>query len=213
MGVLMEKYDACEHLINLLQQIGIHQSEVLAAMRTVNRENFVNKKDKIRAYEDRPLSIGCQQKISQPSIIAKMTYLLLNGKVKLNNVLEIGTGSGYQAAILSCLATRVYSIERISALYQIAKKRLVTYENIQLFLSDECDVVSQYVPFDGILVTACCSQIEKKWLDALTDGGCLVLPLNVHYYQQLIRVIRNGDQYIHEYWDMVSFVPLKKGII
>ena len=209
----MGKYDACEHLMNILQQKGIHQSEVLAAMRTIDREDFVNSQDKIHAYEDRPLSIGCQQTISQPYIVAKMTSLLLNEKVKLNKVIEIGTGSGYQAAILSCLTTQVYSIERISALYQMAKKRLASYKNVQVFLSDQCKVLSQYGPFDGILVTACCWQIEQDWLQALTDGGCLVLPLTVHYYQQLIRVIRSKDQYIHEYWDMVRFVALKKGVI
>lgn len=209
----MHKHDACERLINLLQQKGIHQREVLSAMRQVNRKNFVSEIDKVYAFEDRPLPIGCQQTISQPYIVAKMTCLLLNGKVKLNTVLEIGTGSGYQAAILSCLASKIYSIERIDALHQLAKKKLAAYKNVQLFLSDECKSVTQYGPFDGIIVTACCLKIEQNWLSSLTDGGCLVLPLTVGYCQQLIRVIRHGDQYSRECWDSVSFVPLKKGII
>ena len=175
-----------EQLIHELQQKGIDEVEVLAAMRTINRENFVDPIDKIHAFEDKPLSIACQQTISQPYIVAKMTCLLLNGKEHVNKVLEIGTGSGYQAAILSCLAMQVYSIERINTLHQIAKKRLATYQNIHLFLSDNSESVNQYGPFDGIIVTACCSEIESQWLEALTDGGFLVFPLSIDYYQQLM---------------------------
>jgi len=209
----MGKQTSRELFMNLLKQKGIHQCEVLTAIRKINRAKFVNPQDSVHAYEDRPLAIGCEQTISQPYIVAKMTELVLNGHNHLNNVLEIGTGSGYQAAVLSSLAKHVYSIERIEILYQVAKKRLAIYKNIQLFLNDDIDCVNHYAPFDGILVTACCQQIAPAWLGALTGGGCLVLPMAVNFQQKLTRVIKIGDQYLREFLDDVNFVPLKKGLL
>ncbi len=199
-------------LIALLKQKGIQQTEVLNALQQIDRADFVDAIDRSQAYEDRPLSIACQQTISQPYIVARMTELMLNGRQQLNKVLEIGTGSGYQAAILSCVAMHVYSIERIEALYQAAKVTLAAYKNIHTFLNDDIDALMHDGPFDGIIVTACCHKIAPHWLNALADGGCLVLPLAQGEGQYLTQVVRDGKAFTRQQWDAVSFVPLLKGI-
>ncbi len=188
-----------------------HPSEVvLAAMASVAREHFVPESVRTFAYANNALSIGDGQTISQPYIVALMTDLLC--QVKCRHVLEIGTGSGYQAAVLSLLVESVYSVERIASLHKQAVQRLylLGYDNVKCRLGDGYLGWSEHAPYDGILVTAAAEQIPQALLAQLKPGGRLVIPLGEKYGAQMLTVIdkeQDGSIVRREVLP-VRFVPL-----
>ena len=187
---------------------GITDGRVLAAMKKVPRHLFVPEAIQHMAYEDMALSIGGGQTISQPYMVAVMTELLsLRGGEK---VLEIGTGSGYQAAILAELAGEVFTVERIAALADHAKEmfRELGYPRIQVKVSDGTLGWPEKAPFDRILVTAGTPRIPEPFLDQLADGGVILAPVGDRTSQQLLRIIRSKDTFKEEYHTPCVFVPL-----
>ena len=168
----------------------IKDERVLAAMRSIPRELFVPSESRHLAYEDRPLPIGCDQTISQPFIIALMTEALeLTGKEK---VLEVGTGSGYQAAILAKLARFVITTERVPALAETARRVLdkLEYTNIEVHLAEETLGWQREAPYDAIMVTAAAPKVPPDLLAQLVIGGRLVIPVGSRYIQELYKITR-----------------------
>ncbi len=172
---------------------GITDPAVLAAMRKVPRHLFVSEALRDQAYGDYPLPIGEQQTISQPYIVAEMTQALALSPE--DRVLEIGTGSGYQAAVLAEIAFRVYTIERIYPLYTRARKLFdqLRYHNIVMRYGDGTAGWAEEAPFDAIIVTAGAPRIPKVLVDQLAMGGRLVLPVGDQYTQDLIKVYRDEN--------------------
>jgi protein-L-isoaspartate(D-aspartate) O-methyltransferase len=209
----MDLTAAHEQLILTLQLNGIRNENVLNAMRFIPREAFLEKQYQEYAYIDRALPISCNQTISQPYIVARMTEALLNGHDRLGKVLEIGTGSGYQAAILSCLVDEVYSIERIEDLHLIAKERLqnLGISNVHLLHADGTLGWPEHAPFEGIIVTAGTDKIPPALLEQLADGGRLILPIDKEVGQRLEVITREGENFTSVLLDPVMFVPLLKG--
>ncbi|MFC1916149.1 protein-L-isoaspartate(D-aspartate) O-methyltransferase [Chloroflexota bacterium] len=176
----------------LIEHLGseIKDKRVLAAMSRIPRERFVPKENRHLAYEDIPLPIGLEQTISQPFIIALMTQALeLTGNEK---VLEIGTGSGYQAAILAELARFVVTIERLPALLETAKKVLdsLGYSNIETHLAEETLGWPKAAPYDAIMVTAGAPRVPPGLLAQLAIGGRMIIPAGSHYLQELCKITR-----------------------
>ena len=191
-----------------LRRRGISDPRVLEAMAKVPRHLFVPEDYQNSAYEDRPLPIGEGQTISQPYMVAIMTQSLeLKGREK---VLEIGTGSGYQAAILAELARAVYTVERISSLTQSAQKvlRNLGYQNIFFRTGDGSKGWPEEALFDGIMVTAGAPDIPQTFKAQLTEGGILVIPTGPRYTQTLFKLTREGEQFIEEDVTGCVFVPL-----
>jgi len=187
---------------------GIKDKRVLDAMRKVPRHHFVPENMQSYAYEDGPLSIGQGQTISQPYIVALMTEMLyLKGSDK---VLEVGTGSGYQAAILCELATSIYSIERHTALADAASERLekAGYGNFSITSGDGTLGWQEFAPYDAILVTAAAPHVPQALLDQLADGGRLVIPVGERFVQTLQTLTRTGDEFSMTENIRVVFVPL-----
>lgn len=202
-----------DRLIERLRDKGISNMAVLDVMRSTPRHIFVDEAMATRAYEDTALPIGHGQTISQPYIVARMTEALLESG-SLDKVMEIGTGSGYQTAILSRLVKRVYSVERIEALQQQARLRFqeLGLRNIRLKYSDGNWGWDDYAPYDGIIVTAAPSQVPKPLFDQLKVGGRLVIPVGVQSgEQQLLVVTRTEEGFDSQHLDLVSFVPLLGG--
>jgi protein-L-isoaspartate(D-aspartate) O-methyltransferase len=205
---------ARKHMVEThLKRRGIRDVRVLAAMGNIPRERFIPHAYANRAYADRALPIDQQQTISQPYIVAYMTeQLALRGHER---VLEIGTGSGYQAAVLSQLAAEVYSVERHRALAQQASRVLqdVGCSNVRVFAGDGSVGMKQFAPYDAILVTAAAPTVPMDWLTQLKDGGVLVAPVGDPGKQVIQRWTRVDDEYTHEALMAVRFVPLrgKKG--
>ena len=186
----------------------IKDRRVLAAMSHIPRERFVPPESQYAAYEDNPLPIGYDQTISQPLIIGIMTEALeLKGKEK---VLELGTGSGYQTAILAELARLVISIERIPELLESARKVLETlgYTNIQLHLAEESLGWQYEAPYDAIMVTAGAPRVPSDLLAQLATGGRMVIPVGSRYLQELYKVTRLKDKNKIENLGGCRFVPL-----
>jgi protein-L-isoaspartate(D-aspartate) O-methyltransferase len=168
----------------------IRNQRVLAAMRAIPRELFVPPESRHLAYQDKPLPIGYEQTISQPFIIALMTEALeLTGQEK---VLEIGTGSGYQAAILAALARKVITTERVKPLAEIAKKLLAKlgYTNIEVHLAEETLGWRREAPYDAIMVTAAAPKVPPDLIAQLAIGGRLVIPVGSRYVQELCKISR-----------------------
>ncbi|MBI1194719.1 MAG: protein-L-isoaspartate(D-aspartate) O-methyltransferase [Gammaproteobacteria bacterium] len=201
-----------ERLIGRLREEGISDERVLEVMNRIPRHIFVDEALASRAYEDTALPIGFGQTISQPYIVARMTAALLRDG-PLNKVLEIGTGSAYQAAILSQLATKVYSVERISALLDRARRvlRELKVHNVDLRYSDGTVGLPEEAPFDGIIATAAPHQIPQALLSQLADGGRLVIPVGPRGAQRLSLITRRDDQFEEEILEPVSFVPMLTG--
>jgi len=212
-GIGMTSERTRKRLIKRLREKGIQDLNVLNAMRATPRHIFVDEALASRAYEDTALPIGHGQTISQPYIVARMTELLMEGG-PLDTVLEIGTGSGYQTALLSRLVKRVYSVERIEALQKQARKRFqeLAIRNIRLHHSDGGLGLPEYGPFDGILVTAAPEGIPRVLVDQLKLGGRMVLPIGLEKAQILVRVTRSAAGYEKELLERVMFVPLLSGI-
>jgi protein-L-isoaspartate(D-aspartate) O-methyltransferase len=187
---------------------GISDPATLAAMREVPRWEFVPENIQRRAFEDNPLPIGEGQTISQPFIVAYMTEALkLEAEDK---VLEVGTGSGYQAAILGVIAREVYTIEIVPSLAEKARETLerLGYDNVHVRAGDGYRGWPEEAPFDAIIVTCAPDHVPQPLLDQLADGGRLVLPLGGRYPQMLRRYTRKGDAFEEEDLEPVLFVPM-----
>lgn len=201
---------AREHLFkNYIVPKGIKDPKVLAAMRKVPRHSFVPDDLESSAYKDRPLPIGEGQTISQPSLVALMTEILKLSDT--DRVLEIGTGSGYQAAILANITREVYSIEIKQKLYKRASKVLKSlgYKNVWTRHGDGYFGWKEAAPFDAIMITAAVDHIPPPLIKQLKDGGRLTLPLgNPFSYQNLVLVTKHGDDYSVKQITGVLFVPM-----
>ena len=187
---------------------GLKNERVLAAMLKVPRHLFVPPNLQTSAYDDCALPIGSGQTISQPYMVAIMTELLgLKGQEK---VLEVGTGSGYQAAVLSLLCKKVYSIDRLEPLSLRAKKDLdsLGYSNIELLVKDGTEGLPEEAPFEGILVTASCPEVPGPLLEQLSEGGRLVVPVGDRFSQVLTLIIKEEGQIRTESSVGCIFVPL-----
>jgi len=211
-GVGMTSVRTRERLIQRLREQGIGNERVLQAILNTPRHIFVDEALASRAYEDIALPIGHNQTISQPYIVARMTEALLSGgsmnKVK---VLEVGTGSGYQTAILASLIADVYSIERIEPLFRVAKNRLqaLGINNVQVKLSDGNRGWAEHAPYDGIIVTAAAAEIPQALLEQLAENGQMVVPVG-QALQELLSVTRQAGEFLTERLELVNFVPLIK---
>jgi len=193
---------------NQLASRDIVDERVLDAMRRVPRQLFVPGEYRQQAYLDGPLPIGRGQTISQPYIVALMSQLLkLKGD---ENVLEVGTGSGYQAAVLGILASEVHTIERHPQLAQQAEKVLkeIGINNVRVHTGDGSLGLAKHAPFDGILVTAAAPRVPQKLLDQLVDEGRLVIPVGERYGQYLELWRRMENEFTFENITPVAFVPL-----
>lgn len=200
-------------LAQKLQAEGISNPQVLAAIAHTPRHLFVEAVLAHKAYENTALPIGQGQTISQPYIVARMTELLLQGKTP-GKVLEIGTGSGYQTAILARLFSHVCSVERIKALQFQAKRRLQQQDlhNVSMKHGDGWQGWPSKAPFDSIIVTAAPVEVPVALLQQLTEGGRLVIPVGLH--DQVLRVYqRNGDDFSSTDIEAVRFVPLVPGAL
>lgn len=191
-----------------IERRGIKDQRLLEALREVPRHEFVPTEQRRSAYIDAPLPIGDGQTISQPYIVALMTSLLnLGGDEK---VLEVGTGSAYQAAILGELAERVYTLERFEGLAQEARARLerLGYENVEVIVRDGSAGLPEFAPYDAILVTAAAPRVPEPLENQLADGGRLVIPVGGRLGQVLELWRRDGQKMISERVTPVAFVPL-----
>ena len=203
-----------DRLVTRLKEKGINNVDVLAVIRELPRHLFVDEALASRAYEDTALPIGLGQTISQPFIVARMTEVLLAGIPK-KSVLEVGTGSGYQAAVLSRLVDRVFSVERIAPLLKQARERFyqLKFNNIKLKHSDGSWGWPENAPYDGIIVTCAAEQVPEELLKQLAPGGRLVIPVGGTGGQSLRVIDRNGNTFEETELDAVSFVPLLSGKI
>lgn len=195
-----------------LPRAGVTDARVVAAMGRVQRERFVPEALRRRSYEDRPLPIGHGQTISQPAVVGIMTQL---AKLEANaRVLEVGTGCGYQTAVLAELASRVYSVERVPALAKQARENLaaVGVTNVELHIGDKHRGWPDKTPFDTILITAAPPHIPAALVDQLAEGGRLVVPVG-EGWQDLLVLEKRGGAVREERHGKVRFVPMLPGVI
>jgi protein-L-isoaspartate(D-aspartate) O-methyltransferase len=212
-GIGMTSARTRERLIARLREQGIANPQVLDRIRAVPRHVFMDEALASRAYEDTALPIGHGQTISQPYIVARMTEALLEN-ASPRKVLEIGTGCGYQTAVLAPLVVTLYSIERIAALQSRARKVLrdLKLRNVHLRHGDGFEGWAAYAPFDGILVAAAAHAVPKALTDQLANGGRLIIPVGPDREQQLVRITRRGEHLDRESLGAVTFVPLLQGL-
>lgn len=212
-GIGMTSQRTRNRLVERLREGGITDSHVLDVLRQIPRHLFMDEAMASRAYEDTALPIGHGQTISQPFIVARMTEVLLQAPAIPSKVLEIGTGSGYQTAVLAQLVDQVYSVERISHLLNQARQRLHSLQlhNIQYRLGDGYQGWDKYAPFDAIIVTAAPEVVPKELLQQLAVGGRMVIPVGKPLQQRLLLITREEDGAHEQMLDWVSFVPLVKG--
>ena len=202
-----------DRLVDRLREKGIQNESVLSAIKITPRHLFVDEAMSSRSYEDSSLPIGHGQTISQPFIVALMTEILLSKGVP-DKVLEVGTGSGYQAAILSQLISRVYSVERIVALQNKARERyhMLGINNISLKHSDGSWGWPQHALYPAIIVTAAPEQVPEVLLDQLAVGGIMVIPVgSQNGVQKLLKITREVDGFEQQELDAVKFVPMLQG--
>ena len=212
-GIGMTSERTRARMVERLREQGIRDSSVLAAMGRVPRHIFVDEALSIRAYEDTALPIGFGQTISNPYIVARMIEVLRNGH-DLQRVLEIGTGCGYQAAVLAKLAREVYSIERIATLIGRARRHIreLRVGNIKLKHGDGNLGLAEIAPFDGIILAAATPQPPQALLQQLALGGRMVLPRGSGSEQRLVLIVRNEEGFEESMLEMVHFVPLLPGV-
>ena len=200
-------------LIMRLRAEGVRDADVLRLMEKVPRRLFLNARHQTQSLRDSALPIECGQSISAPSVVALMTSALnLTPECR---VFELGTGSGYQAAILAHLSDQVYSTERYKTLIDLAEQRLQTLKinNVTVIQSDGQRGLPEKAPFDRIIVTAACPDVPKDLVEQLKSGGIIVLPLGLPgHVQKLVKIIRQGSRCEQEFLCHVRFVPVCEGI-
>jgi protein-L-isoaspartate(D-aspartate) O-methyltransferase len=213
-GIGMTSARTRDRLVQRLQEQGITNLAVLDRIRNVPRHIFVDEALASRAYEDTALPIGHGQTISQPYIVARMTEALLEGDRKINKVLEVGTGCGYQTAVLAPLVKKIYSIERIAPLAKRAKATLkeLNIKNVMLKHGDGTVGWRSQKPFDGILVAAAPLAVPEALFAQLANKGRLIVPVGPDGAQQLIRFTRRDEHIDREVLGAVAFVPMLGGI-
>lgn len=211
-GIGMTSQRTRDRLISRLREKGIVDERVLAAMRSLPRHLFVDEALATRAYEDTALPIGRGQTISQPYVVALMTQALIADPMPAR-VLEIGTGSGYQAAVLGMLVDKVYSIERIRELQRLARRRLMKLglSNVHLKYVDGHVGWADQAPFDAIILTAAASSVPAALFEQLAEGGRLIAPVGSGVAQHLNIWRREGSELIKQQMAAVTFVPLLGG--
>lgn len=198
-------------MVESLRKKGIKDERVLAAMEVVPRHFFLDSALAHMAYEDQALPIDCEQTISQPYTVAFQTQLLQ--VEKRQRILEVGTGSGYQAAILGALGARVFTIERHKELYQKAKALLAAmkFRNVRCYWGDGYKGLPEFAPYDRIIVTAAAEEVPQTLLEQLKPGGFLVIPVG-EPVQKMLRITRNEDgTFTEESFGSFRFVPFLKG--
>jgi protein-L-isoaspartate(D-aspartate) O-methyltransferase len=213
-GIGMTSQGTRDRLVQTLRNEGIRDERVLKAITQVPRHKFVDEALSSRAYENTALPIGQSQTISQPWIVACMTEALLDGGSP-DKVLEVGTGSGYQAAILSHLVPTVFTVERIDELLKLARRRFhsLRLNNIYMRYADGHLGWPSQAPFDGIMVTAAAQSVPKDLLDQLKLGGLLVIPIEKNGQQRLVSIRRTEDGFEETNLGAVVFVPLLSGLV
>ena len=211
-GIGMTSDRTRDRLVQRLVDQGIRSPEVLAQIRNVPRHLFVDEALASRAYEDTALPIGLGQTISQPYVVARMTEALLDGFTG-EKVLEIGTGCGYQTAVLSPLVKKIYTVERLSELQRRTRERLhrLGVYNVQYRPGDGWEGWPKYGPYDGIIVTAAAPELPEKLLQQLAPGGRMIIPVGPPGKQDLTLVTCMDDHYEQVSLGAVSFVPLVPG--
>ncbi|MGC3985309.1 MAG: protein-L-isoaspartate(D-aspartate) O-methyltransferase [Pseudorhodoferax sp.] len=208
-----------QRMVRRLAAGGMQSAAVLAAMGTVERDRFIDSALVAQAYEDTSLPIGLNQTISKPNVVARMCELLLGAELaregKPGRVLEIGTGCGYQAAVLSLLAREVYSIERLRGLHEKARENLRPFRlpNVHLLFGDGMAGYAKGAPYAAIIAAAGGEAVPQAWLDQLAVGGRLVAPVAGQGGQQALVVIdRTAQGLRQQLLEAVHFVPLKSGV-
>lgn len=211
-GIGMTSQRTRERLIQRLYDEGLSNAQVLEVIRRTPRHLFVDEALAHRAYEDTALPIGHNQTISQPYMVGRMTELLLAAG-PLDKVLEIGTGSGYQTAVLAQLVERVFSVERIQVLQERAKERLaeLRLRNVVFRWGDGWEGWNALGPYNGIIVTAAAADVPPALLNQLAPGGRLVIPVGTGDVQQLLLIVREDNGFSRHVLDAVRFVPLLNG--
>jgi protein-L-isoaspartate(D-aspartate) O-methyltransferase len=210
-GIGMTSQRTRARMVERLREKGIRDERVLAAMAGVPRHLFVEEALASRAYEDTALPIGFSQTISQPFVVARMIESVLTDKPK--NVLEVGTGCGYQAAVLAQLFPEAYSVERIKALLERARANLLPLrlKNLRLAHGDGYAGLEKAAPFQAIVVAAASRQVPEVLLRQLAPGGRMVLPLQEGTAQKLVLYERNGRGFVESELERVRFVPMETG--
>ena len=210
-GIGMTSQRTRDRLVERLRAEGIRNSVVLNVIGKTPRHLFVDEALASRAYEDTALPIGYNQTISQPYIVAAMTQLIIENKPQ--KVLEVGTGSGYQAAVLAALVPKVYTVERIKPLAVLARQRFrqMGLRNVRASHTDGSVGLPEFAPYDAIIVTAATETIPEALLEQLADTGRLVIPVGGRERQTLSLITRHDDGYKRRDLDPVVFVPLLSG--
>ena len=211
-GIGMTSRRTRDRLVQRLRDNGIRNEAVLEQIRNVPRHLFVDEALASRAYEDTALPIGLGQTISQPWVVARMTEALLDG-FEGETVLEIGTGCGYQTAVLAPLVKKIYTVERIRELMLKARQRLYDLDiyNVQFRPGDGWEGWPKYAPYDGIIVAAAADELPEKLLQQLAPGARMIIPVGRAGYQDLLQVTRKDDHFEEVSLGAVSFVPLVHG--
>lgn len=214
-GIGMTSRRTRERLIERLFEQGIRRIDVLDAMRETPRHLFIDEALSHRAYEDIALPIGEGQTISQPYIVARMTEVVISHLPANGRVLEIGTGCGYQSAVLAKLVKQVYTVERIASLYQRARKLLAELNlyNVHCHLADGTYGWARHAPYDGIIATAATNEVPNYLLQQLADGGVLIIPVGDNRHQYLKVYRRQGSEVLEESLEAVMFVPFLRGVV
>ncbi len=212
-GIGMTSMRTRNRLVDRLRERGIADERVLSVMLQTPRHLFIGEALAHKAYEDTALPIGHNQTISQPFIVALMTELVMAASINVRKVLEVGTGCGYQTAILAQLIHWVFTIERIGALQAQAKTRLpdLGYRNVSYLNGDGFEGWESNQPFDGIIVTAAPSVVPQKLRDQLGLGGRLVIPVGSSGHQRLRIITRTSEGFEEQLHEAVRFVPMLNG--
>jgi protein-L-isoaspartate(D-aspartate) O-methyltransferase len=218
-GIGLDSQAVRMRMVQRLAAAGVANADVLAAMSAVQRHRFVDSALVNQAYEDTSLPIGLGQTISKPSVVARMIELLLGGNPagagKLGRVLEIGTGCGYQAALLSVVASEVYSIERLRGLHEKARDNLrpLRLANVHLLFGDGMAGFAKGAPYAGIIAAAGGESVPQAWIEQLAIGGRIIAPMLTPSGQQALVVVEKTPREVKQcVLEAVHFVPLKSGI-